>query len=67
MGNTKSTHILCSIVFMFGILVGSLIHGHILLHDVVSAIIAGGLFSVVNTIPFRLCIQRVLETFNSSK
>ena len=67
MGKKRSAHILCSIVFMFGILVGSMLHGHILLHDVAAAIVAGVLFSVVNMIPFRLCIQRVLETFNSIK
>ena len=50
---------------MFGILIGTLMHGHILLHDVTAAIIAGVIFGIINMIPVRLCIKKVLEKFNS--
>ena len=64
MGKKRSEHILCSIVFIFGVLVGTLMHGHIMWHDVAAAIVAGFIFSLIRVIEFRRVIKKVLAKFN---
>jgi len=50
----------CTIVFVFGVLVGTFMHGHIMWHDVFAAILAGIMFSVIRITQFRLLIKKVL-------
>lgn len=54
---------LCTTVFIFGVLIGTFMHGHILWHDIFIAILAGILFTIARIIQFRLLIKKVLGKF----
>jgi hypothetical protein len=60
MKQSSAVHMMCNIVFIFGVLVGTLMHGHIMWHDVAAAIIAGLTFSVIRIIQFRQVVKQVL-------
>jgi hypothetical protein len=57
---------LCTMVFVFGVLVGILMHGHIHWHDIFNAMVAGILFSVIRLTQFRLLIKKVLGKLSST-
>ena len=64
MKQSSATQALCSIVFIFGVLVGTLMHGHIMWHDVAAAMVAGFIFSLVRIVEFRQVVKKVLAKFN---
>jgi multidrug efflux pump subunit AcrB len=64
MKQSSAVHTMCSIVFIFGVLVGTLMHGHIMWHDVAAAMIAGISFSMIRIIQFRPVMKKVLAKFN---
>ena len=64
MKQSSATQALCSIVFIFGVLVGTLMHGHIMWHDVAAATVAGFIFSLIRIVEFRQVIKKVLAKFN---
>jgi hypothetical protein len=55
---------LCTTVFIFGVLVGTFMHGHISWHDIFAAIFAGILFTIIRITKFRLLIKKVLDKFH---
>jgi hypothetical protein len=64
MKQSSATQALCSIVFIFGVLVGTLMHGHIMWHDVAAAMVAGFIFSLIRIVEFRQVMKKVLAKFN---
>ncbi len=54
-------------VFVFGVLVGILMHGSIHLHDLLNVLLAGVLFSAIRLTQFRLLIKKVLVKLNVTK
>jgi hypothetical protein len=64
MKQSSATQALCSIVFIFGVLVGTLMHGHIMWHDVAAAMVAGLIFSLIRIVEFRQVMKKVLAKFN---
>ena len=64
MNTSSAVHTMCGIVFIFGVLVGTLMHGHMMWHDVVAAIVAGLTFSLIRIIRFRQVMKKVLAKFN---
>jgi hypothetical protein len=60
-------NIVVTIVFMLGVLVGTLMHGHVMWHDVVAAMIAGIIFGGILFTQFRLIIRKVLQLFTKKK
>jgi hypothetical protein len=66
MKHKAAVNIVITIVFMLGVLVGTLMHGHILWHDILSAIVAGVLFGGMLFTSFRLVIQKVLKPFKKN-
>lgn len=67
MKHKAAVNTMCTMVFMLGVLVGTLMHGHIMWHDIIATSIAGGLFGVVLFTHFRLIIQKVLQLFKKKK
>jgi hypothetical protein len=55
---------LCITIFMFGVLVGTFMHGHISWHDIFAAVLAGSIFGVIRMTQFRLLIKKVLGKFS---
>lgn len=64
MKQSSAIHTICGIVFIFGVLVGTLMHGHMMWHDVAAAIVAGLTFSLIRIIRFRQVMKKVLAKFN---
>ena len=64
---SSAVHTMCGIVFIFGVLVGTLMHGHVMWHDVVAAMIAGIIFGGILFTQFRLIIRKVLQLFTKKK
>lgn len=60
-------NLVITIVFMLGVLVGTLMHGHVMWHDVVAAVLAGLIFGSILLTQFRLVIQKVLQLFTKKK
>ena len=60
-------NLVITIVFMLGVLVGTLMHGHVMWHDVVAAVLAGLIFGGILLTQFRLVIQKVLQLFTKKK
>ena len=60
-------NLVITIVFMLGVLVGTLMHGHVMWHDVVAAVLAGLIFGSILLTQFRLVIQKVLQLFTNKK
>jgi hypothetical protein len=58
---------LCTMVFVFGVLVGILMHGNIHLHDLLNVLLAGVLFSAIRLTQFKLLIKKVLVKLNVTK
>jgi len=54
-------------VFVFGVLVGILMHGNIHLHDLLNVLLAGVLFSAIRLTQFKLLIKKVLVKLNVTK
>lgn len=67
MRNNTEVNMLCTVVFVFGVLVGILMHGRIHWHDVLNALGAGVLFSLIRLTQFRLLMKKVLVKFNITK
>lgn len=64
MKQSSATQALCSIVFIFGVLVGTLMHGHIMWHDIAAVMVAGFIFSLIRIVEFRQVMKKVLAKFN---
>jgi hypothetical protein len=62
-----ATNIVITVVFMLGVLVGTLMHGHVMWHDVVAAVFAGLIFGGILFTQFRLIIRKVLQLFKKKK
>lgn len=62
-----AVNIVITIVFMLGVLVGTLMHGHVMWHDIVAAVLAGFIFGGILLTQFRLVIQKVLQLFTKKK
>ncbi len=62
-----ASNIVITFVFMLGVLVGTLMHGHIVWHDVVVAMFAGLVFGGILFTQFRLIIRKVLQLFTKKK
>lgn len=67
MKHNTEVNTFCTIVFVFGVLVGTFIHGHIMWHDIFAAILAGIMFSVIRITQFGLLIKKVLGTFDKKR
>lgn len=67
MKRNVAVNVVCTIVFMLGVLVGTLMHGHVMWHDIFAAVIAGLLFGGILFTQFRLVIQKVLQLFTKKK
>ena len=67
MKHKAAINIVITIVFMLGVLVGTLMHGHVMWHDVVAAMIAGIIFGGILFTQFRLIILKVLQLFTKKK
>lgn len=67
MRHKAATNVTLTIVFMLGVLVGTLMHGHVMWHDIFAAIVAGLFFGGVLFTQFRLVIQKVLQLFKKTK
>jgi len=67
MKHKAAFNVVITIVFMLGVLVGTLMHGHVMWHDVVAAVLAGLIFGSILLTQFRLVIQKVLQLFTNKK
>jgi hypothetical protein len=67
MKHNTAVNTLCTMVFVFGVLVGILMHGNIHLHDLLNVLLAGVLFSAIRLTQFRLLIKKVLVKLNVTK
>jgi divalent metal cation (Fe/Co/Zn/Cd) transporter len=67
MKHKAAVNIVTTIVFMLGVLVGTLMHGHVMWHDIVAAVIAGLMFGGILFTQFRIVIQKVLQLFTKTK
>lgn len=66
MKHRSAINAVCTIVFMLGVLVGTLMHGHILWHDILAAVVAGVLFGGMLFTQFRLVMRKVLKPFKKN-
>lgn len=60
MKHSTAVNTLCTTVFIFGVLVGTFMHGHMSWHDILAALLAGTVFIVIRITQFRLLIKKVL-------
>ena len=67
MKHNTAVNTLCTMVFVFGVLVGILMHGSIHLHDLLNVLLAGVLFSAIRLTQFKLLIKKVLVKLNVTK
>lgn len=67
MRHKSAINIALTIVFMLGVLVGTLMHGPVMWHDIFALIVAGLFFGGVLFTQFRLVIERVLQLFKIKK
>lgn len=67
MKHKAAVNLVITVVFMLGVLVGTLMHGHIELHDIVSVIVAGLLFGGILLTQIRPTMQKVLQLFKKKK
>jgi hypothetical protein len=67
MKHNTAVNTLCTMVFVFGVLVGILMHGNIHLHDLLNVLLAGVLFSAIRLTQFKLLIKKVLVKLNVTK
>lgn len=67
MKHKSAVNTMCTMVFMLGVLVGTLMHGHVMWHDISAALIAGLLFGGILFTQFRLVMQKVLQLFTKKK
>ena len=66
MKRSSAVNTLCTLTFIFGVLVGTLMHGHLRVHDVFAAIVAGMIVSFIRITEFRLLAKKVLaKLFNN--
>ncbi len=67
MKHSAAVNTLCTTVFMFGVLVGTFMHGHISWHDILAALLAGAVFIVIRITQFRLLIKKVLGKLSKKR
>jgi uncharacterized membrane protein YfcA len=66
MKQSTATDALCITVFIFGVLVGTFMHGHISWHDIIAALTAGSIFGIIRMTKFKLLIRKVLRKFSKT-
>lgn len=64
MKHTAALNALCTIVFMFGVLIGTIMHGHLSLIDIVAAILSGIIFYLIRVLSIRFLLKRLLVKRN---
>lgn len=67
MKHSTAVNTLCTTVFIFGVLVGTFMHGHMSWHDILAALLAGVVFIVIRITQFRLLIKKVLGKLSKKR
>jgi len=66
MKQSTVTDTLYIITFIFGVLVGTFMHGHVSWHDVIATLVAGFIFGAIRMTKFKLLIKKVLQKFSKT-
>jgi hypothetical protein len=67
MTRTVSVNTLYTIVFIFGILVGTIMHGHLSFIDITIAVLSGLIFYLIRVLSIRFMLNRLLVKRNGFK
>lgn len=57
---SRTIQILCTLLFVFGILTGALIHNHIWWSDVLIAIVLGGVFYFIQVMSINFIFNKII-------
>lgn len=57
---SRTIQILCTLMFVFGILTGALIHNHIWWSDVLTAIVLGGVFYFIQEMSINFIFNKII-------